>query len=144
MHVEVRWVEIPDSSVAMPSATEYMLERPTLRHSHGVPLPAESEGRTGTFWVPHRPLVEEQLGWSVTRKGQYVRIPLIPYRTQGTGLAWIWGLGLEMGMRGMQALTEHADRKLEIERIVLVLGHDCPRVEEGYRCFVGIAFQLKE
>lgn len=99
--------------------------------------------RVGDFWVPQGPVLGEGPGWSVSKGGDYVRIPVFAYKTQQRALSTIFGLGIQIGLAALADLRNHTQ---DVPRgAVLVLGHECHDLapEDTFRCYVGVAVRTK-
>jgi hypothetical protein len=98
--------------------------------------------RVGTYHVPTRAALDDDLAWAVTKSGQYVRVPLHAYRTRDRCLASVWGLGIQIGLAFLESFRSHHGENA-VKSIVLVLGNDCTDMayegEQAFRAYAGLA-----
>ena len=93
------------------------------------------------FWVPTRPVMEEDPKWSMTRSEKYVRVPMHAYRTHSYAHAAILGLGIELATRALTSLVQHKSETPS--KVIVVIGHDVDTVfdqfdgSSHFRVYVG-------
>lgn len=142
---DVHWFD-PTTHLQTGEQPVAMLERPLAsgtRPKKDYMLVAEV-GRLGRYWVPESPIFAESVEWTLTADGTHVRVPVFSYRTRAQALAAIFGTGVQVGMAALEQLRARTNES--IIEIVLILGHDCPPVNnpEGYACFIGITIRTKD
>jgi hypothetical protein len=101
-------------------------------------------GSTSEFWVPITSLLEPDVKFSHTVIGDAVRVPMHAYHTQYRLLPSIFALGIQIGMATIIEMAKHTG--YEAKHVKLVLGQECTDLsptEEAYRCYIGIAVQVK-
>jgi hypothetical protein len=140
LETTVIWLDVAASPAGVPTVAAF--ERPLLHGDN----PKEwgfkdaETSRTGEFWTPDGSLFSPDLSWSMTDQGTYVRIPIVTYQTHTKALAALWGLGLELGAKGLASLAEQT-RKTP-RRLVLVLGNACPEADAAFRASVGFSIEV--
>ncbi len=98
----------------------------------------------GDVWVPTTSLLEPDCQLAVSRGGDIVRIPIVAYRTQHRAMASLFCLGLQLGMLGLQLLREQTKTRDDPRLVHLAIGSECTDLGDGgFRCYVGLAFQMK-
>ncbi len=147
MQFNVEWLDI-NPYLTSRQQPVFMIERPLPESAQGkvnggVFLTAQV-ARTGRWFVPVSPLADEveNLEWSDTHTGDFVRVPVFAYRTKERAIASIWGTGLQFGMRALDGLRRCV--QTPVESCTLVLGHECHDTNDAFRCYVGMAFKMKE
>lgn len=146
MNVVPHWIDVrPNLSMGVQPVM--VLERPLAHgdYAKGNLFNKAEIARVGHYWVAQSNVVGSGMDtlWTLTRDGQYVRVPVFAYRTPQRAAAAILATGLEIGMAAIDGLRQHtSDRPLAVH---LVLGHECTDLapEDAYRCYVGIAIQTK-
>lgn len=145
MNLAVHWIDVRPNLLTGQQPV-MMLERP-LAHGDqpkGNLFNKAEVGRVGHYWVPQSSLVGAMdVVWTLTRDGQFVRVPVFAYRTVARAGSAIMATGLEIGMAAVAGLRQHtSDMPIAVH---LVLGHECTDLapDDAYRCYVGIAFQTK-
>jgi hypothetical protein len=149
MEYHVEWVDV-SQFIRSGQAPVFMLTRQKA-HENSKAWAGPSEiARLGEHWVPQGPVLGG-VTWTLTKQGDFVRIPVSAYKTQ-RALSSIWGLGLQIGMAATDELRKHTG-DVPI-RAVLVLGRECTDLavdpitgaatgDDSFRCYVGIALQTK-
>lgn len=80
-------------------------------------------------------LLSEEIEWSITRKGDKIRIPIFAYRTTTKLDTAMWGLGIQCGMQALDAWGGKADR------VFLVFGDSAHEFDDGYRVYLGLSIE---
>lgn len=143
MRFTLHWFDVApyrDGSVA----PQFTIERPlpSGRSANAAGMFAAGEvSRLGEFWVPTLSIYSARQEWSVTKSGQYVRVPILAYRTKGRTLPHILATGLSLGLEVLRTAEFDTSR---IGEITIVLGNECTDLaaDEAFRCYVGMAFRL--
>lgn len=139
----VIWIDPVPNLLAQQQPVQ-MIERELL---HGTKPKANlfntSEvARVGNYWVPQNSVTQEGTLWTVAKEGQYVRVPVMAYKTVSRSAAHIFATGLTVGLAAFMSLQAHTNERPV--RIYLVLGNICSDLhpqEDAFRCYVGIAIQ---
>jgi len=144
MQFHVEWLDV-NPYISQGMQPTFLLERPLPPSAQGSPkgnlFNVAEVARLGKWYVPVSPLNLETIEWSFTNSGQHVRVPIFAYRT-GRNCTYVWGTGLEFGARALDSLkTNHNP---VVESCTLVLGRECHDLGDAYRCYVGMAFKVKE
>ena len=74
--------------------------------------------------------------WSLTKDGEWVRIPLFSYTTNAKDFGAVFGTGMQLGALAMSELPDDA----RPDKMQLVLG-SVYEVEEGYQLWAGVAYR---
>jgi hypothetical protein len=144
MEFEVVWMDVrPNLLSGEPPA--HMQARP-LAHGDKAKVPGwrvAEVARVGEFWVPQGPLFPA-VEWTVSKAGDFVRVPVFAYKTSFPSLAHIFGLGVQVGLA---ALADLRNRTGDVPiGVLLVLGHECTDLrpaEERFRCYVGLSVRTR-
>ncbi|MCI0420753.1 MAG: hypothetical protein L0312_16255 [Acidobacteria bacterium] len=128
----IRWIDVTPNLTSGQQPV-FMLERPYLHDSGKV--------RTGTFWVPQASLEDPSTQWSVTESGDFVRVPVMAYRTRERAMSLILGTGLQLGIAAIMSLRHHTQD--EPISAVLLLGHEVSDLPDknAFRVYVGLALR---
>jgi hypothetical protein len=138
MEIRVFWFGV-NASLAAGKPPVFAYERPLARgRDDGTVFSHAQVARVGKYLTPKAPLTSQDPEWTVTADGQFVMIPVSAYRTHVRSQAAVFGLGLELGLRA--ATRTLAGR---VTGVVLVLGDDVTELEDGVRCYVGLALQVE-
>lgn len=145
MKFDVQWCNVlPNLVTGIPPS--FMLERELLHGTNpkGSVFNVAEVVRVGRFMVPQTPVLLDQVKWAMTDSGQYVRVPIFAYRTNGRSLSEIWGLGIQIGLAAAESLRSIDPQPPK--SAILVLGHECTDLspEEAFRCYVGVAFRTDQ
>jgi hypothetical protein len=145
MEFNVEWIDVGPYLEKQIQPT-YLIERPLPESAQGDVKGGKFNmaqvARVGAWWVVVSDLATAQPQFALTKTGEHVRVPVFAYRTQQRALASIWGTGLQFGLRAIEALR--LTTKDPIENCTLVLGHECHDLNDAFRCYVGMAFKVKE
>jgi len=147
MDFTIRWVDV-SANLQTGKQPVLVLERP-LAHGNdkrGGLFSAAEVAREGTYWVPSNPLVGSgDHGWTVTKSGQYVRIPIHAYLTAERAKAQLVATGIEIGTRGILEYTQKIGSAPK--ELVLALGTQvddlAPEGRSHFRCYVGVAARVE-
>jgi hypothetical protein len=146
MKTTVRWIDV-SKHVAAGDQPVVGVER---EHSaKGVDVSSgasinRSKPRTGTYWTTRHPLVAEteDMEWSMTRRDQYVMVPIHAYLTHNRSKPDILVTAIEIGFRA--ALSYCQKVRKPIEEIILLVGtqvDDLAPERPNFRCYVAIAIK---
>lgn len=127
---------------------QFYLERP-LKHGSdpkGGVFNKSEVARTGEFWVPQQPVLQDDPKWAFCKAGDAVRIPIYAYRTASRTESCVLATGLQIALAAIISLHRASNGQIPIATH-LMLGHQCtdlvPLGTDAYRCYVGICFQVK-
>jgi hypothetical protein len=99
MTINVRYLDVSD---AIKSGKQPVLHvnRPFVNRT-GLPAPfsRSQPGRTGTFWVPNRRILDPaDQGWACTKQGDIVIVPLFAYQTSSPSSSKLVAAGMTLGI----------------------------------------------
>jgi hypothetical protein len=142
MEFEVRWVDVTQNLLDGVQPV-YLLSRPLP--AGGARHYGQSEAaREGEFWSLQTPVVGvREVGWSVVRTGDHVRVPVNAYQISPSGPSSVLGFGVQVGVLALASLREQWYGKPR--QVILVLGsvvHTLPD-PDTVRAYVGLAFRTK-
>lgn len=144
MDFQVRWIDVTPN-LARKQQPVVLVERP-LAHGtapKGGVFNVAEVARLGTFWVPVSDLNASEIQWSKTASGQFVRIPMLGYRSAQPAESALFGMALQLGIKARDALQQQTASPVLCTW--LALGHQVHNLgPEGYRGYLGLAFQIKE
>lgn len=121
MRFDVRWIDVAPF-VATRTQPVFVL-----------PRPAGAE-----FWVADGDVLNSGGTVFPVSAGEGVRVPVWAYAT-GRSMSHIFALGVQVGLAAAAELRKHtADAPAEC---VLLIGHECTDLGDGFRCCVGVAFR---
>lgn len=144
MKYAIHWIDVTENLTTQQQPV-FLLERPLAHGSHakGHLFNVAEVARLGTYWTPTSDLNTDPVRWSKTASGQYVRIPVFGYRTRQSAEAAIFGMAIQLGITALASLQQQVN--VPILSTYLVLGHQVHHLgPEGYRGYLGLAFQTKE
>lgn len=124
------------------------MPRPTFKNPDSA-TPVSRQ--VGTFWVPETPILEgKPVKWVLTRIGDHVRIPLMPYRVNGVSDSDLIAAGVELGARAVTNLMLSKNFKPQHAadwEITIVQGLNAVKVNDdsnpGWRHAVGLAIRTE-
>lgn len=142
MQIQAHWLDVTQH-LASGIQPVFMLERPLLRGDkpRGGLFASSEVARRGRYWVAAGDLLSAPVRWSLVHTGQYVRVPVFAYKTSSRALSAILAMGVMLGMRGADSVRGVTAE--EIVTAVMVLGHECADTGDGFRTYVGLAFETK-
>lgn len=98
-----------------------------------IMLPKPPDSR---FWTPVSSLLADPIELSLTRSGDFVRVPVFAYDVASGLKSALLAAGIEYGMRAMAAVRQRSD--CTRQHVLLVIGNKVPTTEKGVQCFVGL------
>lgn len=101
--------------------------------------------RVGAFWVPTSPVMPEvDIAWSLTKTGEFVRVPITGYETAAANPACLSAHGVQLGLLAMESLSKKTSR--EVIEVHMVLGTQIYQMpgQNKYIHGLGLAFRVKE
>ncbi len=145
MKYAVHWIDVTEN-LATQQQPVFLLERPLIhgKNVKGGVFNVAEVARVGTYWVPTSDLNIATIAWSKTASGQYVRIPVFGYRTQQPAESAVFGTAVQLGISALASLYQKVSNA-PVLCTHLVIGHQVHHLgPEGYRGYLGLAFQTKE
>lgn len=118
----------------------FRLERPKAGNS-SASIFGNRVGRVGEFWVAGQLINTEEIPWSVTKKGDFVTVPMFAYTTTEQEKSLLVSGAMELGMRAGYDLACSRGGK-DVLQATFVVGNKCDRVDGVYLFYVGIVVQV--
>lgn len=143
MRFSVEWIEI-NSELAKQPSPSFLFQRELPASAQGSPkgnlFNTAEVARVGKWLVGVSPMLGEPR-WAIVQSGEFVRVPIIQYKTKARSQAMIWGTGLQVGMTAVSSVPSNYIQ--EIKETKLILGTSCIMREEAYYCYLGIAIRVE-
>lgn len=94
--------------------------------------------RTGVFYTATSDLLQPEIQWALTEKGEKVRVPVFAYRTLSPNFASLVGTGVQLGLKALENLGKTRGAP---ESAYLLLADEVHSVDGGYRFYLGLTFR---
>jgi hypothetical protein len=101
------------------------------------PFSIAQPGRIGIFWVPTKPILSPDQGWTKTSQGEFVLVPMFSYKTASPSKSRLIASGIELGWRALQGGLPLFEN--EPKSVLLLIGHECNHTPQGYDYYVGLS-----